>query len=128
MLDSGPGTREKILSGSGLFVPNNVSDKPIELVKMQDTLWTMLADELDFASVREIEAWLDGATDFVDIGFGRLTIDSYDGMSGGKSRTFRVRHEKLGEMVISRAALSTVLNDLAHALRRSSPAGGPEMN
>ncbi len=95
---------------------------------MKDTLWTMLSDELDFASVREVEAWLDGASDYVDVGYGRLSIEAYDGMAGGKSRTFRVRHEKHGDMVISRAALTTLLNDLAHALRRSSPSGGPEMN
>ena len=95
---------------------------------MQDTLWKMMTEELDFAAVREIESWLDGELDFVDVGYGLLSIESYDGMQGGRSRSFRLRHEKHGDQVVSRAALMTVLNDLAHALRPTANHGGPDSN
>ncbi len=93
-----------------------------------DTLWQMLSSELDFDSVREVEAWLDGSIEYVDLGYGKLSIESYDGTPAVSARTFYLQHDDFGRTTIQRAALQTVLNDLAHALRPDTSPGSPPLN
>lgn len=78
-----------------------------------DVLWSMLSDQLTLADVRELQGYLNGESGFYDMGYGRVTIEPYDG-DGGNSRMFRVRHLDLGQQVLSRATLHSILHDLAH--------------
>lgn len=95
----------------------------------KDILWTMLSSELTFDDVRELEAWLDGESDYTEMGYGRLMIESYDGTSGGRAGTFRLRHDTYGGLTVTRAALGTVLNDLVHDIRRrKQDPGGSDYN
>lgn len=96
--------------------------------KETDILWKMLAEELSFADVRELEAWMDGQFDYTEMGYGRLTIEAYDGVSAGGASTFRLRHDEHGGTTVTRAALATVLNDLVHDIRRQRGGRDPERN
>ena len=93
-----------------------------------DTLWQMLKSELDFQAVREVEAWLDGEIEFIDLGYGKLSIEPYDGTPAQSARTFYLRHDDFGRTTIQRAAFQTVLNDLAHTLRPGSSPDSPVLN
>ncbi len=85
--------------------------------KSEDILWQMLASELSMPEVQELMGFLEGAGEHFEMGYGSLSIEPYDFRSGS-SRMFRIRHQKLGETTVSRAALRSVLHDLAHHLRR----------
>jgi hypothetical protein len=82
-----------------------------------DPLWTMLAGELGTPEVRELQAYLAGDIDHYEMGYGNLTIEPYDAR-GGESAMFHLRHQTLGELLVSRSALRSVLHDLVHHLRR----------
>ena len=81
-----------------------------------DILWKMLDAELGMEEIREVQAYLRGEGEFFDMGYGDLTIEPYEGRPGSSS--FRVRHEKYGEEVITRAALGSLLHDLLHYRRK----------
>jgi hypothetical protein len=86
--------------------------------KNEDILWQMLASELAMPDVQELQRFLEGeGGEHFEMGYGALSIEPYD-FRGGASRMFKLRHLQYGETVISRAALRSVLHDLAHHLRR----------
>ena len=93
----------------------------------EDILWKMLTTELGMAEVREMQEYLRGEGSHYDMGYGELTVEPYDA-HGGSSRMFRVRHERFGEVTLSRSALQSVLHDLGHALRKQSGPAGSEFN
>ncbi len=82
-----------------------------------DILWNMLSTELELPEIREVQEYLEGESDFYEMGYGELFIEPYDAR-GGLSRMFRVRHAKHGEMTISRSELHSALHDLSHHLRK----------
>ena len=77
----------------------------------------MLAGELGASEVRELQAYLAGEVDHYEMGYGNLSIEPYD-VRGGESSMFRLRHQTLGELLVGRSALRSVLHDLLHHLRR----------
>ncbi len=77
----------------------------------------MLEAELGVPEVQELQAYLAGDVDFYEMGYGDLMIEPYD-VRGGQSAIFRLRHRRIGELLVSRSALSSVLHDLRHHLRR----------
>jgi|GEM_PF-1996148 len=82
-----------------------------------DPLWQMLSAELGQPEIDELRRYLAGELPHMDMGYGGLTIEPYDGR-GGRSQIFIVRHERFGEKRVARAALASVLHDLGHHLRR----------
>jgi hypothetical protein len=84
---------------------------------MDDLLWKMLASELGIPEVRELQRYLDGRLDFYEMGYGELLIEPYDSR-GGRSRIYRLTHQKLGETLVSSSALKSVLHDLLHHLMK----------
>lgn len=80
----------------------------------------MISENLGLAEVREVEAWMRGETDFVDVGFGSLRIETYDGLGGGEAGSFRLHDNQHGSITLGRAALATALNDRIHEIRRQS--------
>ena len=82
-----------------------------------DPLWQMLSAELGQPEIDELRRYLAGEVPHGEMGYGGLTIEPYDGR-GGRSAIFIVRHEKFGTERVARAALSSILHDLAHHLRR----------
>lgn len=82
-----------------------------------DPLWKMLEAELGPPEVRELQEYLAGDIDFYEMGYGDLMIEPYDSC-GGNSAMFRLRHRRIGEMLVSRSALRSVLHDLSHHLKR----------
>ena len=92
-----------------------------------DIIWKMLSAELTMERIRDLQAYLRGETEFFEMGYGDLIIEPYDG-SGGRSRMFRLRHERFGETTLSHSALGSVLHDLHHYLRKLSSAGSGDGN
>ena len=85
--------------------------------KQDDILWQMLDRELKMPDVREMQEFLAGESEHFEMGYGDLLIEPYDAR-GGRSNMFKLRHRELGETVVGRAALRSVLHDLAHELIR----------
>lgn len=84
---------------------------------MDDLLWKMLASELGIPEVRELQRYLEGGLDFYEMGYGALLIEPYDSRAG-RSRMFRLSHQKLGEVIVSSSAFKSVLHDLLHHLMK----------
>lgn len=91
-----------------------------------DILWKMLDEELGMEEIREVQKYLRGEGDFFDMGYGALTIEPYDGRP--RSTSYRVRHEKYGEEIITSAALGSLLHDLLHYRRKQQGALPSGMN
>lgn len=87
----------------------------------EDILWKMLSAELGMPEIREMQEYLRGEGEHYDMGYGGLAVEPYDA-HGGTSRMFRLRHDRFGEIVLSRSALLSVLHDLLHSLRKRSGA------
>jgi len=85
--------------------------------KNEDILWLMLESELTMPNIVELQGFLEGEGEHFEMGYGALSIEPYDFRSGA-SRMFKLRHLNYGETIVGRAALKSVLHDLAHHLRR----------
>lgn len=84
-----------------------------------DPLWQMLSAELGQPEIDELRRYLAGELSYMEMGYGALSIEPYDGR-GGRSPIFIVRHEQFGEERVARSALASILHDLGHHLRRRS--------